>query len=200
MHRAFEVVNTQAERCLDTGDRVTVDGYFDGSSGGFFAERVGTASPRTTVATQQCVATVIERARVRPFSSPRHDARWTVTRHDVSAAVRAMLQADADTTTTEPMLGEIDTAAATAVFRASVSELRRCYEDALRGDPRLAGEVEFRLTVSIDGRVTHALTSGPRGFRAVGHCALGTLRARSWPAARRASVDLVFPMRFMPAH
>ena len=86
-----------------------------------------------------------------------------------------------------------------ALLRAEEPEARRCYEDALRGAPRLQGRVEVRFTLSVDGRITHAVASGPPGFRAVGHCVIGHLRALQWPAARGGPVDFVFPYAFAPA-
>ena len=96
VHGAFEAVNARAERCLGAGDRVTVEGFFEGTQGEFFVERVGTASSATRVAVQQCVAGVMEEARVRPFGGLRHDATWTVAGREVSAAVRAMMARDAE--------------------------------------------------------------------------------------------------------
>ncbi|MDB4931357.1 MAG: hypothetical protein JWM10_3841, partial [Myxococcaceae bacterium] len=97
------------------------------------------------------------------------------------------------------VMGEVDAAAVLAVLRAERAEARRCYEDALRGDARLRGRVEVRFTLSVDGRVTHAVASGPPGFRAVGHCIVGHLRRLQWPAARGGPVDFVFPYAFAPA-
>ena len=47
VHGAFEAVGARAERCLAPGDRVTVEGFFEGTRGEFFVERVGTASAAT---------------------------------------------------------------------------------------------------------------------------------------------------------
>lgn len=197
VHAAFEAVGARAERCLGAGDRVTVEGFFEGTRGEFFVERVGTASSATRVAVQQCVAGVMEEARVRPFGGLRHDATWTVAGREVSAAVRAMLTRDAEAPTAAVM-GAVDARAVMATLQAEGGEMRRCYEDALRGARRLRGSVELRFTLSVDGRITHAVASGPPGFRPVGHCIFGRLRTLAWPAARGAAVDFVVPMSFAP--
>lgn len=197
MHAAFEAVSARASRCLGARDRVTVEGFFDGRTGEFFVERVGTASSETRVSVQQCVAGVMEQASVRPFGETRFDAAWTVAVPEVSDAVRAMMDGGAEVPSGE-LVGEVDAEGVLAELRRAQPEARRCYEDALRGAPTLRGSVELRFTLSVDGRITHAVASGPRGFRGVGHCILGGLRARSWPAAQRASVDFVVPMSFAP--
>lgn len=197
VHEAFEAVAARAERCLGEGDRVTVEGFFEGRTGGFFVERVGAASASTRVAAQQCVAGAMEQARVGSFSAARRDATWTVAVRELSAAVRAMMREDAGAPS-PPVTGEVDAAAVLSTVRAEGAEMQRCYEDALRASPGLAGRLELRFTISVDGRITHAVASGPPGFRAVGHCILGRLRALAWPAARGASVDFEVPLSFAP--
>ena len=83
-------------------------------------------------------------------------------------------------------------------MRAERAEVRRCYDDALRGNRALTGRVVVRFTLSVDGRITHAVASGPPGFRDVGHCVVGHLRGLQWPAARGAPVEFEFPFRFTP--
>lgn len=199
VHAALEAVTPLAQRCLQPGDRVTVDGFFDGSTGWYRVERVGTATNHTRVAVQQCVALEMETARVRPFTAERRDATWTVAVPQVSAAVRAMLRGDGGARADEnALVGDIDSRAVLAILRSEHPETQRCYEDALRGAPELRGTLELRFTISVDGRITHAVASGPPGFGAVGHCILGRLRALTWPPARVASVDFITTMHFTP--
>jgi hypothetical protein len=192
---ALDRAEARARRCLRAGEAVAVEGFFDGASGMFLVERVTARS--AAVRAQQCVSLAMERARVPPFDAVRADARWEV-------AVGGGGASDAGTSTPAvappaEVMGEVDAAAVLAVLRAERAEARRCYEDALRGDARLRGRVEVRFTLSVDGRVTHAVASGPPGFRAVGHCIVGHLRGLQWPAARGGSVDFVFPYAFAPA-
>lgn len=198
VHAALEAVTPLAQRCLQPGDRVTVDGFFDGPTGWYRVERVGTASDHTRVAVQQCVAMEMESARVRPFTADRRDATWTVAVPQVSAAVRAMLRGDAGASVETALMGDIDSRAVLAIVRGEHAETQRCYEDALRGTPGLRGTLELRFTISVDGRITHAVASGPPGFGAVGHCILGRLRTLAWPMARTASVDFVTTLHFAP--
>ena len=195
---AFEALDATAVRCLGPDDRVTVEGFFEGATGRYFVERVGVASPRTSLSAQQCVANVMERARVPAFAAERSEAVWTVHGAEVSAAVRAMLSADASVGPAGPVLGGSDARAVLVQVRAQTGALRRCYDDARVGRPSLAGRVEVRLTLSVDGRVTGAVANVSRGMREVGVCALGVLRALAWPAARGASVDFAFPFQFDP--
>lgn len=194
---ALESAEPRARRCLGAGDRVTVEGFFDGPSGQYLVERVAAASPSTTVRVRQCVGLAMERARVRPFADARAEARWEVA-SGAGAGAGAGATATAVTAAAPEVAGEVDPRAVLALLRAEEPEARRCYEDALRAEPRLRGRVEVRFTLSVDGRVTHAVASGPRGFRAVGHCIVGHLRGLQWPPARGGSVDFVFPYRFAP--
>lgn len=191
---ALEAAEPRARRCLAAGERVGVEGFFDGRSGLFLVERVTAAS--ASVRAQQCVTIALEQAHVRPFDGDRVDARWEVS---VGGAGDAGATAPSTALPSDEPAGEVDPAAVLAMLRAEEPEARRCYEDALRGDARLQGRVEVRFTLSVDGRITHAVASGPRGFRAVGHCIVGHLRLLQWPAARGGSVDFVFPYRFAPS-
>lgn len=176
-------VTPRAERCLRAGDRVTVEGFFDGPSGRYRVERVGASNVATPEAVRQCVALQLEGARVSPFAAPRHDARWTVA-DTISPTVRAMLAADASV----PVVtggGEIDLPAVVRVLRGQIGQFRRCYEDALRGDPALRGRITVRFTVSVDGWVTEATAAAPAGLVPVGHCILGHLRTEALPRPGR---------------
>ena len=189
---ALEAASARARRCVGGGHSVTVGGFFDGASGSFLVERVA-ASEGTPVRVQQCVSVALERARLRPFAGARRDAEWTIAPPGRSAPVGSTAAAAAP-----EVAGEIDVRAVAARMRAEVPEARRCYHDALRGNPSLTGRVTVRFTLSVDGRVTHAVASGPRGFRAVGHCVVGHLRGLQWPAARVAPVDFEVPLQFTP--
>lgn len=188
---AFEAASPRARRCMGDAHSVTVAGFFDGASGMFLVERVA-ASEGTPVRVQQCVSVALERARVAPFAEARRDAEWAL-----APRVRATLAGSAAAAAPEVM-GEIDAAAVAAMMRAETPEARRCYDDALRGSPTLSGRVTVRITLSVDGRITHAVASGPRGFRAVGHCVVGHLRGLQWPSARGAPVEFEFPLQFTP--
>ena len=187
---ALEAASARARRCVGGGHSVTVGGFFDGASGSFLVERVA-ASEGTPVRVQQCVSVALERARLRPFAGARRDAEWTIAPPGRPAPAGS-------TAAVPEVAGEIDAGAVAAMMRAEAPEARRCYDDALRGNPSLAGRVTVRFTLSVDGRVTHAVASGPRGFRAVGHCVVGHLRELQWPAARVAPVDFEVPFQFTP--
>lgn len=199
IHDAFEQTNLRALRCLRTSDRVTVEGAFDGASGGFMVERIGTATPDTPVYVQQCVALAMEQSRVAPFSAPRHDAQWTVALQDVSPAVRAMLAIDAGAAPSAPFLGgTIDPARVVQMIQGEQRELRRCYELELALNPGLQGRLEVRFTISVDGRITEGVASGPPGFRRVGHCVLGHFRRLEFPRPDGGGVDFSFAFHFEP--
>ncbi len=86
-----------------------------------------------------------------------------------------------------------------ASLRGQIGQFRRCYEDALRGDPSLRGRITVRFTVSVDGRVTEATAAAdPAGLAPVGHCILGHLRTEAFPRPHEAAANFVFPFTFAP--
>ncbi len=199
MHEAFEAVTPTARRCLGPGDRVTVEGFFDGPTGRFRAERVGAERAETSPARRTCVSMALEAAQVRPFTVARRDAQWTVAGPELSAVVRAMIREEArPEPDDDPMLGEVDARAVNAVLLTRMRDYRACYEDALRGDPSLRGVLEVRFTLNVDGRVAEATGQGPAELAAVRDCVLGGLRETAFPRPRGASVDYVVPLRFEP--
>ena len=185
--------------CLAAGDRVSVEGFFDGPTGRFRVERAGSSRASTGAAVRACVALQLEGAVLRPFGAPRADARWTVADR-VSPEVRAMLAADAAVPSVPDRAGEVDAQAVEGLVRAQGRELQGCYEFALRGDPTLRGTVRVRFVVSVDGRLTEAdARPSTEGLRAVGHCILGHLRGLRFPRPVEASAVFEFPLRFEPA-
>lgn len=190
---AFQAVSASARQCLEPGQSATVGGFFEGASGAFLAERV-VLSGQASVRVQQCVSLAMERARTTPFGAGQRDAQWTIS---PPAGSSRDAGSGAVATSSEPV-GDIDASQVARTMRAEVPEIRRCYEDELRANPRLSGRLEVGFTLSVDGRMTYAVASGPRGFRPVGHCILGHLRRLQWPAARGGSVDFRFPFTFTP--
>lgn len=194
VHAAFEAASGLARRCLGEGDHVTVDGAFDGPTGLFDVERVGSASQRTPERVRQCVAAAMERARVRPFRRARHAAQWTVGRG-------ALAPLDAGTLPPVPeQYGSIDANVVARIIRGELWEFRRCYEDVLRADPTVQGRVELRFTISVDGRVsaTSSRVSAP-ALRPVGLCIEGRVRPIVFPRPRGGPVDFSFSFTFSRA-
>jgi hypothetical protein len=179
---------------------VTVEGFFEGTTGRFYVERVGSFQRTTADAVRRCVALYLEGARVRPFTAPRHHARWTVA-NTVSPEIHAMLAAEArqGSTPGPDASGEIDAAAVERVLGAQREVFQRCYEFVARGDPTLRGVMTVRLTLSVDGRITQGtFAHDVAGLREVGHCVVGHLRTVSFPRAREAAVVYEFTLDFAP--
>ncbi|MBI5513811.1 MAG: AgmX/PglI C-terminal domain-containing protein [Deltaproteobacteria bacterium] len=194
VHEALELVTPLAERCLRPGDRVTVEGVFDGPTGRLHLDRAGALAPETPVRSIDCVMHTLELARVPPFRAPGRSVRWTVARRGPEDAG------------TEPAFqprpvqqeGTIDPALVAAVVQAHLGAVRDCYEAALAGDPRLAGRVEVHLTITVEGRATDVRATGPEAFRSTMRCVEGLFGALRFPSARGGSVVFFFPFEFSP--
>ena len=154
VYAALEAVTPLAQRCLQPGDRVTVDGFFDGPTGWYRVERVGTASPRTRVAVQQCVALEMEAARVRPFTAERRDATWTVNASNASMTMLEEVSAGS--------IANIDTLPTSSVYTdpsTGRSFVRRISVTNL-GDAGPSGGVSARrVAISVEWS-SHALSGG----------------------------------------
>lgn len=198
-HEALERVTPMALRCLSAGDRITVDGTFHGRDGRFEIDRVGSETNATDNAARQCVAVVLENARVPPFGNRRRRMQWTVAGPDVSPAVQALLNdRDGGAGPVAPVVGSIDERVVTGLIEGEHQEFQACYETELRAVPGIHGEVEFRLVITPEGAVSEADFTAPPGMEPVCHCILGRLRQLTYPRARNGSVEMRYPFRFEP--
>lgn len=199
-HEALEAVTPMARRCLGAGDRITVEGTFHGRDGRFTVERVGAASRDTAEGPRQCVAVVLENARVPPFGERRRRRlSWTVAGPEITPEVQAMMSdAGAREAPAAPVVASIDERTVTALIEAEHREFQACYEAELRATPGIRGDVELRLVISPDGAVSEADFTAPEGMEPVCHCILGRLRELRYPRPQRGSVEMRYPFHFEP--
>jgi TonB family protein len=86
------------------------------------------------------------------------------------------------------------------VVRHHLPQVRACYDRALKQKPSLAGIVEIRFTISVEGRVTassvHRNTSGHEGL---GKCLAVVIKRWRFPRPVGGAVDFVYPFVFSAA-
>jgi len=75
-------------------------------------------------------------------------------------------------------------------------ELRRCYEDALKSEPTLAGELVLEIEIDTQGSSTKVLPAGALAAHAVAACAVGVVKRLRFPAPRRGKVSVRYPLTF----
>jgi TonB family protein len=86
------------------------------------------------------------------------------------------------------------------VVRHHLPQVRACYDRALKQKPNLAGIVEIRFTISVQGRVTassvHRNTSGHEGL---GKCLAIVIKRWRFPKPVGGAVEFVYPFVFSAA-
>jgi TonB family protein len=79
-------------------------------------------------------------------------------------------------------------------IRAHQFKVMRCYERALRKDPKLEGKVSVRLTIDHDGKVIDAQATGMPALNA---CVERVVRAIVFPRLP-GPVSVTYPFTFQP--
>lgn len=130
------------------------------------------------------------------------EAAWAQPRRGRDAGVRAR---DAgvrgrDVVLRPPTHGRIDPAALRPLVASANAAVQRCYEQALARDPTARGEVEVRLRVEDDGRVSEtAGRTEADSLRGATRCIEQTLAALRFPRPTGGAATVVVPYRFAAA-
>jgi hypothetical protein len=143
------------------------------------------------------VVHTLELARLPPFRAPERPVRWTVARpgpNDGDAGAPTPFARPRDPV----QEATIDLPRVLAVVRAHARALRDCYETFLSAEAPIAGRVELRLTVSVEGRVLDAEARGPEALRPTMRCVEGLFAGMLLPPARGGAVDVALPFEFSP--
>lgn len=81
--------------------------------------------------------------------------------------------------------------------RASIAQVRSCYERGLKKDPGLKGTVKIKFTIAADGKVSNAQDDGSQLPSAeVVECVRAEIRKITFPAPEGGSVTVVYPFAF----
>lgn len=85
-----------------------------------------------------------------------------------------------------------------SVVRRRAGAFRACYERRLKVKPRLAGQLDVRWTIGIDGRVKGASASGSLGDPQVKDCVLRVFRRMRFKKPDGGICVVKWPLRFEP--
>jgi hypothetical protein len=85
------------------------------------------------------------------------------------------------------------------IVRQNFGRFRLCYENGLRTDPDLTGQVKTRFVIDAGGDVISAADAGSDlpDPTAVG-CVLAVFRRLAFPMPEGGAVTVVYPLRFIP--
>lgn len=84
--------------------------------------------------------------------------------------------------------------------RQARSKIRRCYEDALKREPALSGELKLAISVEPGGAVSHVKLAGSLAGHAVAQCVAGVVKALPLPPPPKgAKLTVDYPLSFDPA-
>ena len=143
--------------------------------------------------------------RVRLLLAGGHAARTGARRLGLAAGVCAALtlmvaapKVDAKAPHDSPMLGALDKSLIDAVILEDLSGIRRCYDQRLREEPSLEGELVTHFRIEADGRVGHTeVKRSTLDDRAVEQCVLGRLEDLRFPAPKGGGIVIVsYPFVF----
>jgi hypothetical protein len=87
------------------------------------------------------------------------------------------------------------------VVRRSFGRLRTCYENGLRGNPKLAGTVSTKFVIDAKGDVTSAARESTTSITdaTMVSCVTSTFSSLSFPQPEGGIVVVTFPVIFSPA-
>ncbi len=87
------------------------------------------------------------------------------------------------------------------VFRRHTAQIKHCYEEELRKDPKLRGRLVVRATVDGDGRVVVAeISESELASETLHQCITGAVRQWEFPVVGdHAIYTIVYPYVFEPA-
>lgn len=86
-----------------------------------------------------------------------------------------------------------------ATVRASFTDMRICYEDALQIDPALAGKVTVNFNVNEDGSVFNAADGGSTiADAAMVQCVIDVIAGSTFPTSSGGVVEVMYPIMFSP--
>jgi hypothetical protein len=94
-------------------------------------------------------------------------------------------------------VGSITEDVEAALGQAARATRRKCYEPALASTPTLEGSVKIRLTISENGRICSARSTGETtGMEQVGECTARVIEEIGQVPSPRGCVNVLFPVTF----
>jgi hypothetical protein len=91
--------------------------------------------------------------------------------------------------------GKLDGDVVTRYLNKNAANFQLCYEKPLLGNPSIAGQITLVFDIDTTGKVTSAKTTGNMNDE-VEKCAVGVVSRISFPAPKKGSVEVGYPMTF----
>jgi hypothetical protein len=85
------------------------------------------------------------------------------------------------------------------IVRQNFGRFRLCYENGLRNNPELAGQIRVSFVIAPDGSVADVSSTGDMPDGAVVSCVERSFFGLSFPSPESGNVRVTFPLRFEPA-
>lgn len=96
--------------------------------------------------------------------------------------------------------GSLDPKEITAAIKRRLAGIKRCYEQQLKRNPKLAGKIVITFVIDGSGKVSEAyVESNSMGDSTVAQCILGLIRRVRFPKPDEGTVQASFPFVFTPA-
>ncbi|MCK5808201.1 AgmX/PglI C-terminal domain-containing protein [bacterium] len=97
--------------------------------------------------------------------------------------------------------GSMDSKSVSKVVRRHSRAIKRCYEKALKANPKLKGKIVVDWTINMKGRVEHAaIASDTIRDSGMKKCILSTVRRMRFPKPTDGPVPLSYPFIFSPSN
>jgi len=97
--------------------------------------------------------------------------------------------------------GSMDSKSVSKVVRRHSRAIKRCYEKALKANPKLKGKIVVDWTINMRGRVEHAsVASDTIRDPGMKKCILSTIRRMRFPKPEDGPVPLSYPFIFSPSN
>ena len=97
----------------------------------------------------------------------------------------------------KPGVGRLPPTVIQQIVRSHFSEMRRCYEDALRTSPKLEGKVLVRFIIDRDGHTSSAEDGGSTiADPNVIACVVSEFKALVYPVPEGGIITVVYPILF----
>ena len=97
--------------------------------------------------------------------------------------------------------GELDKDIIRRIVRAHINEVRACYNEGLKRDPALAGEITVEFTISSAGEVSEAKspdTTPPFADPKMAKCVATAVKNWKFPKPTKGEVHVVYPFTVDP--
>ena len=96
----------------------------------------------------------------------------------------------------KPQKGTLDVASLEEPVSALSTAAQACYDEGLKANPKMTGEVVLTLRVQLDAKVEATVAKESLNDATTVGCIVAAVQSQTWPAAKIAPVDVDIPLAF----